>query len=308
MRLWPADVLPAWLNPMQAVAWIVTRNPDVVELAAEPRPNLTADAAAVWDLPRDGVSLLWLNLYVGSERAEAELESLAQAARDGIVTATGLRASDRTRHPLGADWWHDHVLAECRREGTDEALSLCRSRPGRLMPDAEWTRILLSSGSVLARWPAPAGRVVSNAHTHGLHDSGDHGQATKHLARIIDATEAVGMGQAVSDVARLAVPEASAKSANLPASSPRPKPTRSAVIAWMRERVENWPDHLSAPSENTDWKAASLHFGNGLRRDKDFRPIRADETPLEWQKQGRRRPWGAVKKSAGNSAKLRPQN
>ncbi len=114
MRLWPANVLPAWLNPMQAVAWIVTRNPGIVELAAEPRPNLTAEAAGVWDLPRDGVSLLWLNLHVGSERAEAELKSLVQAARDGIVTVTGLRTSDHTRHPLGADWWHDHVLAECR--------------------------------------------------------------------------------------------------------------------------------------------------------------------------------------------------
>lgn len=80
----------------------------------------------------------------------------------------------------------------------------------------------------------------------------------------------------------------------------RPKPTRKAVVEWIRCRVANWPDHLPAPSEEADRTAARAHFGDGLKRD-DFRAIRADETPPEWQKQGRRKPWGLVKNSA-NSA------
>jgi hypothetical protein len=90
----------------------------------------------------------------------------------------------------------------------------------------------------------------------------------------------------------------------------RPKPTPNAVVEWIRCRVANWPDRLPPPSEEVDWAAASHFFGDGLRRD-DFRTIRAVETPPEWQKQGRRQPWGQVKSSAGNSAKksakLRPQ-
>ena len=76
---------------MQCVAWIVTRDPNVVRLAAEPPPNLTAETTEAWDLPRDGINLLWLNLHVGQERAEAELEALVQAARDGKTTSTGLQ-------------------------------------------------------------------------------------------------------------------------------------------------------------------------------------------------------------------------
>jgi hypothetical protein len=34
--------LPAWITPMQAVAWIVTRDAAVVALAAEPPAKLTS--------------------------------------------------------------------------------------------------------------------------------------------------------------------------------------------------------------------------------------------------------------------------
>jgi hypothetical protein len=82
---------------------------------------------------------------------------------------------------------------------------------------------------------------------------------------------------------------------------PRPKPTEAAVCAWFQDRVASWPDDRPAPSEEVDWADARRHFGDGLRRE-DFRPIRAAKTPLEWQVQGRRKPWGQVKNSARNSA------
>jgi hypothetical protein len=89
---------------------------------------------------------------------------------------------------------------------------------------------------------------------------------------------------------------------------PRPKPTQKAVTEWFEGRVANWPDDKPAPSDETDWQAASSYFDDGLRRDEDFRLIRRKVVPSEWQKQGPRKPWGQVKQSAANSAKLRPQN
>lgn len=97
-----------------------------------------------------------------------------------------------------------------------------------------------------------------------------------------------------------------------PAADPRPKPTDTAVRLWMRERVATWPDDQRAPSEKKDWIAVHAHFGDGLRRNEDFRPIRETETPPEWRTQGPRPPWGKVKNTPGhsakNSAKLPTQN
>ena len=119
--LWPNEILPAWWNAMQCVAWIVTRDPNVVRLAAEPPPNLTAETTEAWDLPRDGINLLWLNLHVGQERAEAELEALVQAARDGKTTSTGLRMSDNARQPLTAEWWQDYGPCRVQTRGYERS-------------------------------------------------------------------------------------------------------------------------------------------------------------------------------------------
>jgi len=166
VRLWPKDSLPAWLNAMQCIAWMVTRDPGVVRLAADPTPNMTAEAAEIWDLPRDGVSLHWLNLYVGRDCAESEVAALVQAARDSQIATTGLRAGDNTRQPLSADWWQDHVLAECRSEGTHEALSPCFLRPVRPKLDTEWSRILFSCSELLILWTAH--RAISVAPTNRI--------------------------------------------------------------------------------------------------------------------------------------------
>jgi hypothetical protein len=87
----------------------------------------------------------------------------------------------------------------------------------------------------------------------------------------------------------------------------RPRPTDQAVRQWMRNRVTNWPDNLPAPSEECDWSVVAKHFSAGLTRD-EFRLVRESETPGEWRKQGPRKRWGQVRKSANQSANLRPQN
>jgi hypothetical protein len=99
--------------------------------------------------------------------------------------------------------------------------------------------------------------------------------------------------------------------ADLPPPPRRRKPTTAAVKEWIRIRVADWPDELPPPAEDVDWAAARREFGDGLRRD-DFRPIRENGVPPEWKTQGRRKPWGQLKKgcsgkSAKNSAKPRRQ-
>jgi hypothetical protein len=77
----------------------------------------------------------------------------------------------------------------------------------------------------------------------------------------------------------------------------RPQPTDKAVRSWMRDRVETWPDDRPAPTEQDDVAAAQEYFAPGLSRD-ELRTVRDVETPEAWRKQGPRRSWGIVKKSA----------
>lgn len=66
----------------------------------------------------------------------------------------------------------------------------------------------------------------------------------------------------------------------------------------MRRRVTEWPDEAAAPTEDEDFEAAKLHFGDGLTR-AEFRIVPEEETPHAWRKQGRRKPWSKAKISAG---------
>jgi hypothetical protein len=75
----------------------------------------------------------------------------------------------------------------------------------------------------------------------------------------------------------------------------RPPATDNAVRAEMRARVAGWPDGERAPDEEADFEAVSKNFAPGSLSRDDFRIVRRQETPDEWRKQGRRRPWGQAK-------------
>lgn len=66
--------------------------------------------------------------------------------------------------------------------------------------------------------------------------------------------------------------------------------SNNAVRAFMRRRVAEWPDHEPAPTEAKDVMALLQEFPSLTRS--EARIVRADETPLEWRRQGPRRPWG----------------
>jgi hypothetical protein len=100
---------------------------------------------------------------------------------------------------------------------------------------------------------------------------------------------------------------ANAAPSTIVAEASRPRPTHAALRTSFQHRVATWPDDLPAPSEETDWREARAHFGDGMSR-ADFRPFRRDNTPPEWQISGPRKPWGQLKNSAKNSAKLPRQH
>jgi hypothetical protein len=86
-----------------------------------------------------------------------------------------------------------------------------------------------------------------------------------------------------------------------------PKVTDKAAREWMRDRVANWPDNKPPPSEEMDWYAACNEFRGALSQ-REFRIVRHSETPVAWRKQGRRKRWGMLKKTVGNSVNPSPQN
>ena len=83
------------------------------------------------------------------------------------------------------------------------------------------------------------------------------------------------------------------------AGTPRPRALDTEVRGWYEGTYI--PECQAAdkrPSEEEDWAAAKLKFGDKVRRDQ-IRNIRRDLAPEDWRKQGRR---PSSKKSADNSA------
>jgi len=147
---------------MQAVAWIVTGNHEVVRLAAEQRPT-DADVER-WGLFDGGIHMspLWLNQYARNLVTDAAIVELVQAARDGKI-ATTAQNSNGVRHHLDATtWWQDHTLAERSLLGTGEALSPCWQLPADRLDDevppaldSEWRRVRFCAAAVTGEWPPP---------------------------------------------------------------------------------------------------------------------------------------------------------
>jgi hypothetical protein len=74
--------------------------------------------------------------------------------------------------------------------------------------------------------------------------------------------------------------------------------TNRTARPWMH-RWETWPDDKPAPTEAQEFAAAKLEFDENSFSRLDFRLIREQETPVAWRRQGKRKPWGEVKKAAG---------
>lgn len=173
--------LPMWLNAMETIAWIVTRDPDVVALAADTPRVLSEREADDWDLPSNGrTSLAWLDAHVCGKRWEDAIASLAaaesrepiehiraylmgnmevqptasavhklvEAARMGKVQTKARRIADGPDGDHQPFDWAGHTLAK-----VDGDVALCRTRRSHPPPSTAWTAPLFSRDDVLRLWP-----------------------------------------------------------------------------------------------------------------------------------------------------------
>jgi len=265
------STMPAWLSAMETLAWIVTRSPKVVWLANLEHPR-TRSLIEAYDLPRHrGINRLWLALHYAADQEGDEVGdgSVFRACRD---------------------------IVEAAQRGQLRARATWSRKAERKDWDADdWRGVTLEDVGVGGATLAPCRRLTGGGlAVWSLHDWADLRLAWDDVVKVWPARHTED-AEKTAPIAEIVGPM-------------RPKPTEAEVRRWFADRVANWPDDLPAPSEKMDWEAASRHFGDGLRRDQDFRPIRESATPLEWRKQGRRPPWGKVRNSAPNSAKLRRQN
>jgi hypothetical protein len=69
----------------------------------------------------------------------------------------------------------------------------------------------------------------------------------------------------------------------------KPTYTRDICRAWLQWRVVSWPEGEPPPSSDECLAAAREQFASDIPRD-EFRAIRRDVVPPEWQKPGPRGP------------------
>lgn len=260
--------MPAWLSAMETLAWIVSRDPKIVWLANLEHAR-TRRLIEAYDLPRHrGINRLWLALHRAVDQEGDE-------ARDESV----FRAC--------------RDIVEAAQRGQLRARATLSRKAERKDWDADdWRGVTLEEVGEGGATLVPCRRLAGGGlAVWGLHDWSELRFAWEDVRAVWPSP--LDDGDRIQPVEHTSV---------------RPKPTEAAVRDWFADRVANWPDDKPAPSETADWQEASRHFGDGLRRDEDFRPIRQTATPLEWRKSGKRRVWGKVRKAAANSAKLRPQH
>jgi len=265
--------LPAGWTLLETLAWIVFRDPSIVRDASLETPR---EATEYWEQVRTGSGNTILALVQGEPGVSRLRLTLMRVAR-GIAEATPDEpATDQA----------ETDLLTRLRAGDIAATGIALGQKSRttIQPE-EWRGLQLADDTFNSRIVIATPAAGEGGTRHSVLLPKDR------LLELWPANDA----QQATPIAEVVVPM-------------RPRPTVAEVRRWFADRVANWPDDQPAPSEKMDWEAASRHFGDGLRRDQDFRPIREAATPLEWRKQGKRLPWGKVRNSAGNSAKLRRQN
>lgn len=161
-----AEALPPFLTPMQAVAWIVLRDLDVVQRAGD-LTTATAGHLAERILPdgrrelvevpgRGGVTLLRLEL---ERSARADLATptvndartqLLAALREGQLTATASR-DGAPRDGVRADEWMGLVFDTPAHE--DRILVACWANASRAAIQGPWRDVLFAREAVMALWP-----------------------------------------------------------------------------------------------------------------------------------------------------------
>ena len=172
----PAQGLPLWLTPMQAVAWVCTRNFGAVwradlERGHQARLDLPEEFIDEWFPPSAGLTLLTLDAWhdiAHEEQAwvlptEPALEQLTNWFRGGQVRTTGLNeAEDRT--PIDPAAWRFMILSA----GPNERELVPHRAPPHSGQDRRWHEVLISQDDLLGVCQLPTEVQMSPAVTSDL--------------------------------------------------------------------------------------------------------------------------------------------
>ena len=168
----PPLELPAWFTPMQAVAWIVTRDALIVDRASPERnairayiPNriLPDDKRAVADDPLPaGMTLRWLDAFAAfgwhnevdiPRPTDSAIAALLRALRQGTAVATALWVGAGERRPMGTDEWAGLVLNCPSRNERVLVPFYPVGTPLGQTPDTRWRDVLIPKAEIMALSP-----------------------------------------------------------------------------------------------------------------------------------------------------------
>lgn len=273
--------LPFWLTLMEAVAWIVSRQAQIVDYASPERntirsfvidhvlPNGKRVSGEV-ELP-PGISLLWLDLFAAQNDEEPTptdraISELIGALRSGRILARAIWAATGERRDMGADEWRELALDTPPRDA--RTLLPHKVFPGLLAtkPETRWREVLLPRNTLLALWPASDGGCVSGT-----------------LPRApINALS----GRQIHDPQGTAVESG----ASVGPRRDRPPPVAEAALArWYIHRRDQWPEGRKHPSQDEDLADARWQFPDHSVTRPAVRAVRAQHAPASWTFPGRRK-------------------
>ena len=179
LNLWPArepeitpEKLPAWLTTIETVAWVMTRDAQVVTWASPENPRksshqeehrLPDGSVRMIEMPTEGINTLWLQLYCLSKDGalppcpitdpEVAIAQIVEALRGDLLLGRA-DPRGRNRRDMTADDWRERTLGEIDDHGT--VLDPVMLFPGGSGPwyDRAWSKLRFPRDVVLKLWPS----------------------------------------------------------------------------------------------------------------------------------------------------------
>lgn len=255
--------MPAWLSPMEAIAWIVSRHPQIVGYA-NPERNVTRVFFIKHTLPNGkqvcgtdslppGMTLGWLDAFAACDvdaplPAEQAMSELLDALRKGRVIARAIWSATGERRDMGSDEWHGLTLDSPPRN--ERVLLPCRLVTGMpaKQPETRWKDVLFPTSRLLELWPGHDGTITA------------------------------------------ALPPTVRREHDLEGTKRTKPPIAPAELAhWYQARRDAWPDDRKHPSEAEDLTDARDCYPDHHITREAVRTVRARLAPVTWTSQGRRK-------------------
>ena len=166
----PAPELPDWFTPMQAVAWIVSRDPRIVHYAAPDYTSIRTDFVApkMPDGSHTGqrigsplkMSMRWLDDTLSKSDSAANistdgaLSALLKSLRNGTLVANARWKATGERRDMAAVEWADLTFGTPPKQ--DSLLLPCCSVPEKRAKviDTRWSDVRISRNGCVSLWPA----------------------------------------------------------------------------------------------------------------------------------------------------------